>query len=355
MGGQIGFESRKDRGSLFWFDVPLTRSGEVEQPLQPEELKARLAGVKILIVDPQQASQTLLLNKVLRWKMRATSVESLEEIPTYLRQEAATGTPCRLVLVSMPGSGGQAREQALSAMQMERQQEGWFGVSFILLSGGNDKKFLEEARQAGYAAILGKPVQSPRLLDALTALLPVEQEEGEQERALPLSGVDHALTPAGGSGETLQRESDNNRRGEPLWLPGEGAVLNRTSGGVLPILLAEDNAVIQKAVQIQLHRLGYGVHTVANGQEALSFVQSGQCALILMDCHMPVMDGYLATQAIRQLPVLAIPIIGMVAASVKGDRERCLESGMNDVLGKPVQWEALKEMLARWVPLQERV
>ncbi|MBF0097618.1 MAG: response regulator [Magnetococcales bacterium] len=355
MGGQIGFESRKDRGSLFWFDVPLTRSGEVEQPLQPEELKARLAGVKILIVDPQQASQTLLLNKVLRWKMRATSVESLEELPTYLCQEAATGTPCRLVLVSMPGSGGQAREQALSAMQMVRQQDGWFGVSFILLSGGNDKKFLEEARQAGYAAILGKPVQSPRLLDVLTALLPVEQEEGETDRVPPMAGAVDPSTPTGATGDTLQRESENTRRGEPLWLPGEGTLLNRKGGGGLPILLAEDNAVIQKAVQIQLHRLGYGVHTVANGQEALSFVQNGQCALVLMDCHMPVMDGYLATQAIRQSSVLELPIIGMVAASVKGDRERCLESGMNDVLGKPVQWEALKEMLARWAPLPESV
>ncbi|MBF0185313.1 MAG: response regulator [Magnetococcales bacterium] len=356
MGGQIGFASRKDRGSLFWFDVPLTRSGPLPLTLQPELDKSRLVGVKILLVDPQQTSQTLLLNKILRWKMRATSVESLEEISACLQQEAATGTPCRLVLVSLPTARGQqARERAMAALQAVQSQEVWPMVSFILLGGSNDKKYLEDARQAGYATVIAKPVQTPRLLEALLSLLPDEGTTLEAERIHSVSvDNDYTLTATGGSGDTTQPEGESRLGEEALTLPGERSLLHRSAGG-WPVLLAEDNPVIQKAVQSQLQSLGCVVHTVANGKEALAFMMHAHCALVLMDCHMPVLDGYLSSQAIRLLsaPQGEVPIIGMVAAGSKGERERCLEYGMNDLLSKPVQWEALKEMLALWLPKRE--
>ncbi|MEO5353481.1 MAG: ATP-binding protein [Magnetococcus sp. XQGC-1] len=351
MGGQIGYENRKERGSLFWFSVPMARSSAAEPEPQADLLSDCLQGVKILIVDPQQTSQTVLLNEVLRWNMKATSVESTDEIMAYLKQEAATGTPCRLVLISIPKHAENTPVIGhFSAVRTLTRDSVLPSVQCLLLTGNNDKKYLEEARQAGYVAILGKPMQRDRLLETLIAMVRTELGEfsrsPEPERPAMVGQAESAATP---------RPLPGLPAGHSFTHTGEGLTTSGAVGGYR-ILLAEDNAVIQKAVQIQLHRLGYLAHTVANGQEAITAVErDDSCALVLMDCHMPVLDGYQATQSIRGLPTAQnrIPIIGMVAKTVKGEEERCLEVGMNDVLGKPVQLESLKKLLDRWLPLQK--
>ncbi|MBF0461592.1 MAG: response regulator [Magnetococcales bacterium] len=354
MGGQIGYENRKERGSLFWFSIPLARSSTTDTEPQSRLSSTCLPGVKVLIVDPQQTSQTVLLNALLQWNMKATSVESTAEIRAYLKQEAATGIPCRLVLISRPRLTNSAANSAhFSVVYSLAQDPELPPVQFILLTGSDDKKYLEDARQAGYVAILGKPVQRDRLLESLVTLLSTEADP-----TIPDHRPSHATGPGTTNPAThplypCHPPSERNvqlvSRAFPS--PGEGTPATATGGGQR-ILLAEDNAVIQKAVQIQLHRLGYGVHTVANGQEAVSFMRRERCALVLMDCHMPVLDGYQATQAIRSLPdqPIRVPIIGMVAQTVQGEQEHCVEVGMDAVLSKPVQLESLKELLDRWLP-----
>ncbi|MEO5362185.1 MAG: ATP-binding protein [Magnetococcus sp. DMHC-8] len=352
MGGQIGYEGRKERGSLFWFSVPLARSGLAESELQPGLASTCLPGVKILIVDPQQTSQTVLLNQLLRWHMKATSVESTEEILAYLKQEAATGIPCHLVLVSTPRQADHDPNGThLAVVHAITRNPELPPVQFMLLTGSTDKKYLEEARQAGFVAILSKPMQRHRLLASLVTLL--------RPPPLPGSAVDNAVPVPISIPSPPLRPSDRHASRDPVDMPVVCGLGRTGTDGSLPlttadhcILLAEDNAVIQKAVRIQLHRLGYGVHTVANGREAVAFMQSHPCALVLMDCHMPVLDGYQATQTIRNLTTgqAQVPIIGMVANTVKGEQERCLEMGMNAVLSKPVQLDSLRELLNSWLP-----
>ena len=332
MGGQIGYGNRKEKGSIFWFAIPLARSSNASETDPPSKLtSAGLQGVKILIVDPQQTSQTVLLNQLLRWNMKGTSVESPEEILAYLKHEASTGAPCNLVLVSSPPDGKDQMEQDLSVARTIAKDPNLLPVRLVLLTGNNDKKYLEEARHAGYVAVISKPLQNDRLLECLISLLSPKPEVCPP----PDARVSHTQF----SQETIGSPAVSKPKHE------------------YRVLLAEDNAVIQKVAQIQLHSLGYAVHTVANGKEAVAFIQTGFCSLVLMDCHMPVMDGYQATQSIRRLSSTQtsstqtrVPIIGMLAKTVGRELKRCLEAGMDDVLIKPVQMESLKDILNRWLP-----
>ncbi len=117
------------------------------------------------------------------------------------------------------------------------------------------------------------------------------------------------------------------------------------------ILLVEDNQVNQMVATSILKKIGYQATVVANGQEAVEILQREKFGLVLMDCHMPVMDGYEATQAIRQLPgaVANIPIVAMTADAATSDRDRCLSVGMNDHMAKPIEMSALKAMVERWI------
>jgi CheY-like chemotaxis protein len=116
-----------------------------------------------------------------------------------------------------------------------------------------------------------------------------------------------------------------------------------------PVLLVEDNQVNQKVTALTLRRLGYEVETASNGRLAIEAAEKRRFAAILMDCQMPVMSGFEATERIRELPNGDIPIIAMTAAAMTKDRERCLAVGMNDYLSKPVQKAELEAMLEKWV------
>jgi CheY-like chemotaxis protein/HPt (histidine-containing phosphotransfer) domain-containing protein len=116
------------------------------------------------------------------------------------------------------------------------------------------------------------------------------------------------------------------------------------------VLLVEDNVVNQKVTALTLRRLGFDVVCANDGRAALQAASERRFAAILMDCQMPVMDGFEATEKIRELPNGHIPIIAMTAAAMSKDRERCLEAGMNDYLSKPVQKVELERMLEKWIP-----
>ncbi|ABZ84464.1 response regulator [Heliomicrobium modesticaldum Ice1] len=132
----------------------------------------------------------------------------------------------------------------------------------------------------------------------------------------------------------------------------KGAPIVQESGAEPMILLAEDNLVNQKLVLLQLKKLGLQAHAVMNGREAVEAARSGRYALILMDCQMPVMDGYEATQLIRSYEReqgVHRPIIAMTAYAMQGDKERCLQVGMDDYLSKPFVIQALRQVLERWL------
>ena len=319
MGGEMGYESRKGKGSAFWFTVPLNRSGDEEtdlEPAQPREM-SRLRGVKALVVDPQQTSRTILLNSLLHWNLKGTAVESAGEALAYLRHESNTPHPCDLVLIA----SSLENEEADFTLARAISESALAPASLVLLTGDVSRKHLERARNAGYVAHLAIPLQLDRLRECLLSLF----NPPDDQYSLLASSV-----------------------ASPSARPG-----NRFPEGGAPILLAEDNAVIQKVEQMLLNRLGYAVHLVANGKDACQHLLSHDCSLVLMDCQMPVMDGFLATQAIRAFDGAAreIPIIGLTA-NPRDEGPRCLESGMTDILAKPVQIESLAEMLKKWLPVR---
>ncbi|MDB5979510.1 MAG: hybrid sensor histidine kinase/response regulator, partial [Pseudomonas sp.] len=119
------------------------------------------------------------------------------------------------------------------------------------------------------------------------------------------------------------------------------------------VLLVEDNPVNQTVIEAMLRSLGFQISTVGDGAQAVSAASTGDFAAILMDCRLPVIDGYEATRQIRQLPGLTeVPIIALTANALHGDREACLQAGMNDYLAKPFKRADLQRVLQRWVPFQ---
>ncbi|MBF0192789.1 MAG: response regulator [Magnetococcales bacterium] len=324
MGGEMGMTSRRGKGSTFWFTVPFPLHAENGHTISQTQHASHLKGLKALVVDPRQTSQTILLNHLLNWNMKGAAVESPEEALAYLRHEAKAGAPCDLLLLA---ASPIPLEQCLELGRAITEDRSIPPVGLILITGIHEKRWFDEARKVGFVAHLTRPLHRHQLLDRLLSLVNPE----------PLS--DTEPNPPDKTPPVDQPPSAHNRPED---------------SGERMILLAEDNAVNQKVAQMQIHRLGFTVHTVANGKDAIQALQTGSYAIILMDCHMPILDGLQATRAIRQMETLEnrprIPIIALTANTLPGDQQRCLDHGMDDTITKPIRIEDLAARLDQWLP-----
>jgi two-component system, sensor histidine kinase and response regulator len=318
MGGEVGFTSKKNKGSTFWFTIPLTRSSQ-DSANSPITIGSDLlTGVKALVVDPHQISQTVTLNHLLEWKMKGTAVESAQEAMAFLKHETNRGHPCDLVLISST-----SLDLSIDLAKTITKDASLLPASLVLLTRTREKKRLEEAKKAGFITHLNRPVSGPKLQQCLLSLF--SPKIGDTAENAP-------------EGQTNQ----------------EGSAVNNKPESGKSILLAEDNTIIQKMVQMQLNRLGYSVHIVANGKEAIQ-AATETCSLILMDCKMPIMDGFQAAREIRsnELKGNRIPIIAMTAGTGQGEESQIKDAGMDAFLDKPIQIENLAETLEEWVPKLE--
>jgi PAS domain S-box-containing protein len=326
MGGRIGVDSTPGEGSTFWFTLPLVPATGLPAVPSP----THLAGKRVLVVDDNATNRDILEHHVGAAGMRCALACNGVEALTALRQARQDGDPFMVALVDMKMPLMDGLELAAAV----RDDATLAGTPIVLVTSLHSTDEVARARQVGVGAYLSKPVRRQELYRALAQCL----SEGE----------------AGGAGI-----GEGDRAVAPATRVGEAADLPRIRARVL---LAEDNGVNQVVARNMLKALGCEFQIVPNGAEALQALKDGAYDLVLMDCQMPVMDGYAATRAIRESERVNereaeragrpthLPVIALTANALVGDAEACLASGMDDHLAKPYTRHQLARLLMRWLP-----
>jgi PAS domain S-box-containing protein len=316
MGGEIGVMSAPGHGSTFWFTATFQRPGDLS-PRRQQVRRSALQGSRVLVVDDNETNRLILADQLKSWSADTTAAASAAEGLALLDEAQRAGQPFDVVLLDylMPEVDG------LEFARRARRDRTHEGTRLLLLSSSLEPD-PGAVGAAGIDLVMSKPVLSGRLLEAMTAVL----------GASPVHGDDHRET----------RWADD---------PGPGSAGAPVAGRVL---LVEDNPVNQLVAEGILNTLGYQVVLAENGEEAVRrFAQEyAELDAVLMDCQMPIMDGYDATRAIRAMesPGSRLPVIALTAAAVAGERERCIAAGMDDFLTKPVDVAVLRSTMRRWVP-----
>jgi len=311
LNGTVGVTSVPGSGSRFWFTSRLKLdANQLETNLRPMQL----ADVKILIVGHSEMTRIVLHEQVLSWGMRDGCAESAEDALAKLRAERDAGDAYQIVLIDhhVPEVDG------LELGRSIRADENLRDLKLILVSSIRREEDTHRAREAGFAAYLTKPVRQSQLMDTLVTIWLNEEKS-------PII-TESALKEAHG----VVNEDRN-----------------RFSARVLVV---DDNSVNQRVAQLALKRLGCSVDLASDGAEAIKMVQEIPYDIVFMDCEMPLMDGFSATAQIRRQEQndLRTPIVAMTARALHGDRQRCIDAGMNDYLTKPVRLEDFARILVRW-------
>jgi CheY-like chemotaxis protein len=283
-------------------------------------LKGRsFEGLRALIVDDNAVNRKILHNQAAAWRMTDTEAENGRAALEVIRAEAARGRRFDLALVDvlMPEMDGLSFAQAL------RADSGVGDLPLIVMtSGGMERQ--ADFRNLGVKAFLTKPIRQNQLYNAIAEI-------------------------------TLSARKDAGVTTSPATLPASSASGGGPAAGP-KLLVVEDNPANQKVILLILKGLGYAADLAENGADALTLLERNTYPLILMDCQMPVMDGYQATSEIRRRGGNGsrVPVIAMTANVMSGAREKCLEWGMNDYISKPIDRNELKRTLEKWLAAEAR-
>ncbi len=315
MGGEIGVESTAGVGSTFWFQITFEKQPAERRGTAPLIIKpVNLSEMRILGVDDNATNRTILTKTVEGFGCRVDTVASGSKAIEILRNALRNGDPYQVVLLDMqmPGMDGEQAARAIKGDPALRD------IRIIVLTSIGQRGDAAHMEALGCSGYLLKPVRQHMLYEALLAVL------GRKEEAEPAIITRHLLAE--------QKQHSNQR-----------------------ILLAEDNSINQKLAVIVLNKSGFSVDAVENGLQVIEKAKEGKYDAILMDVQMPEMDGFEATRHIREWEAgrQHIPIIAMTAHAMKGDRERCLEAGMDDYVSKPLEIRILLGVLDRWLQLSE--
>ncbi len=311
MAGKLWVESSEGKGSTFHFSARFAVAAGKAQLASPA-LAAELRGLSVLVVDDNETNQRILCEMTRGWGMKPCAAESGAIALAALETAQQKGDPFRLLLIdgTMPVMDGFELAEKIKKRMM---RNGEAEATVLMLTSGGQPGEANRCRQLGISAYLLKPVLKADLLAAILTALSQRQ-------------VEMSASPALVTRHTL-----------------------RESARKLRILVAEDNTVNQVVVIRALQKMGHTPVLAQNGKEALAFASAEKFDLVFMDVQMPEMDGLAATAAIRESEKNSgthLPIFAMTAHAMKGDRERCLDAGMDGYITKPMRFSDIEQTLA---------
>ena len=317
MGGKgITVKSRIGEGTTFSFVLPFS-TGECADLTPGTKVISELTGTKLIIVEDNVTSRDILRTYALSWGMQVDAVSSGPKALEKLREAAATDKSYDLALIDMK----MANMNGIELGQYIKADPNLAKIPLIMLTSTHFKDEAAEAKKTGFMVYMTKPIRKKDLYQCFLKVRTSTLHNNGSDA--PASLITPQETPA-------------------------QSILNAH------LLLAEDNPVNQEVALGMLRKFGCSVEIAHNGLEAIEAVQNQTFDLVLMDCMMPEMDGYKATNEIRHLQNMGklsyFPIIALTANAIEGDREKCLAAGMNDYLTKPIKTKDLLHMLQTWLP-----
>jgi len=316
MNGSIHVESQNGAGSNFWFTIKL-RKQQNQKQLKLDNRES-IKNSKILVVDDKESSRSSIVQFLRMWETRYDEACDSTSCIAKLKNAVEQKDPFNLAIIDMtlPNIDGEELGEMIKAdPEIEN-------TSLAMITGVGMRGDVKRLKTIGFSAYLTKPIRKLRLYDCIEILLGLKSENSDNNVI---------------GNEIITRHTITDNRGKtPL------------------VLLAEDHIVNQKVATMELKKLGCRIDVAANGEEAVHMWKKIPYNLIFMDVNMPEMDGLEATKAIRKQEKGGnhIPIIAMTANAMQGDKEKCLESGMDDYISKPISRSKLQESLDRWLQYQ---
>jgi PAS domain S-box-containing protein len=332
MGGTIGADSELGAGSTFFFEIALPVHGE---QAKPKAVPVDISGSRVLIVDDNPVNRSILTEQMSSWKLDCAAAQSGEEGLAVLRAAADHGVAVDLLVLDyqMPSMNGGEVVNAMNA------DPALASIPVIMLTSVDQTEDGKVFSSLGIHGHLTKPTRSSLLLETIIHVLS-ETGSTSRNRQAPEAGSDVPVPEQSGNSAAESARGNN------------AASISAGGPELIEVLVCEDNQVNQIVFSQILEQGGWSFRIANNGEEGLALYNELNPKVILMDVSMPQMNGFEATEAIREIEAasgLRTPIIGVTAHAIKGDMERCLDAGMDDYLPKPVSPDKLSKKLERWL------